>query len=80
VLDAAKETDEKTLVVPTFRRRRGHPLVIPAALRERILAWPDTARLNLLFEEKDLSVLHLEGFDESILHDVDRPEDLMVRR
>ena len=79
LLDASEKTDEKTLVVPTHAQRRGHPLVIPAALRERILAWPDTARLNLLFDEKDLSVLHLEGFDETILHDVDRPQDLQTR-
>ena len=80
VIDAATSpgADDKTVVVPTFHRRRGHPLVIPAALRARLLSWPDTARLNLLFEEKDLSVLHLEGFDESILHDVDIPRDLSV--
>ncbi len=76
VIGAAASADERTVVVPTFGRRRGHPLVIPASLRARLLSWPDTARLNLLFEEKDLSVLHLEGFDESILHDVDTPGDL----
>ena len=80
VIDAARPPARTTRLWSSrpFSRRRGHPLVIPAALRARLLAWPDTARLNLLFEEKDLSVLHLEGFDESILHDVDVPSDLSV--
>jgi len=53
--------------------------VIPAALRSRILSWPATARLNRIFNESDVKVLHLEGFDESILHDVDRPSDLPAK-
>ena len=76
VIDAAASVDERTVVVPTFHRRRGHPLVIPSSLRARILSWPDTARLNRVFTEPDVEVLHLEGFDESILRDVDTPDDL----
>ncbi len=80
VLDAARsvEASQTTVVVPTHARRRGHPLVIPEALRARLLSWPDSARLNRLFAEPDVKVLHLEGFDESILHDVDRAEDLLT--
>ena len=58
---------------PTFRGRRGHPLLIPADLRPRLLSWPDSARLNRLFEEPDVTVRCLEGFDETILRDVDTP-------
>lgn len=65
-----------TLVVPTHAGRRGHPLVVPAALVTRVLSWPAGARLNRLFAEPDVKVLHLEGFDESILQDVDEPGDL----
>jgi CTP:molybdopterin cytidylyltransferase MocA len=66
----------ETLLVPVCSRRRGHPLVIPAALVARVLAWPADGRLNRLFAEPDVKVLHLEGFDETILSDVDRPADL----
>ena len=78
VLSAAASLDAGglSLVVPTHAGRRGHPLLIPAALRARVLSWPDSARLNQLFDEPDVTVHCLEGFDESILHDVDRPEDL----
>ncbi len=70
------EADSRTLLVPVCGRRRGHPLVIPAFLAARVLSWPADARLNRLFAEPDVKVLPLEGFDESILQDVDVPEDL----
>jgi molybdenum cofactor cytidylyltransferase len=78
VLEATNlpEADSKTLLVPVCGRRRGHPLVIPAALAARVLSWPADARLNRLFAEPDVKVLPLEGFDETILTDVDRPADL----
>lgn len=67
-----------TLLVPTRAGRRGHPLVFSASLVPRILAWGDDRRLSRLFEESDLSVRELEAFDEGILRDVDRREDLVV--
>ncbi len=70
------EADSRTLLVPVCGRRRGHPLLIPAALAARVLSWPTDARLNRLFAEPDVKVLHLEGFDETVLLDVDRPQDL----
>ncbi len=78
VLEATNlpEADSRTLLVPVCGRRRGHPLLIPAALAARVLTWPADARLNRLFAEPDVKVLHLEGFDETILADVDRPADL----
>lgn len=68
-----------TLVVPVCGRRRGHPLVLPRTLAERVLSWPPGARLNRLFAEPDVSVFSVEGFDETILADVDRPADLAAR-
>jgi molybdenum cofactor cytidylyltransferase len=80
VLAAATSLDAGglSLVVPTHAGRRGHPLLIPAALRARVLSWPDSARLNQLFEEPDVTVHYLEGFDETILRDVDTPSDLLA--
>lgn len=82
VLEAVRppEADERTLLVPVCGHRRGHPLVIPAALVARVLAWPADARLNRLFAEPDVKTIHLEGFDESILQDVDEPGDLRSGR
>ncbi len=76
VLDAAASLDGRTLLVPTHAGRRGHPLVFSAALVSRILSWPDDRRLSDLLREPDLSTFHLVGFDDGILRDVDRPQDL----
>ncbi len=76
ILAAAAALDERTLAVPTHAGRRGHPLLFAAALIPRILSWPDNRRLSDLFGEPDLSVLHLAGFDDGILRDVDQPKDL----
>src|SRR5512140_3067039 len=73
---SAPDSDSRTLLVPVCGRRRGHPLVIPALLVARVLTWPADSRLNLLFAEPDVRVLHVEGFDETVLLDVDRPTDL----
>ena len=73
---ASLEAGGSSLVVPSHGGRRGHPLLIPAALRSRLLSWPDSARLNELFDEPDVMVHCLEGFDETILRDVDTPGDL----
>jgi molybdenum cofactor cytidylyltransferase len=80
LLDATNlpDADSRTLLVPVCGHRRGHPLVIPAALAARVLSWPADARLNRLFAEPDVKVLHLEGFDETVLLDIDRPADLAV--
>lgn len=82
VLSAVASLDAggSSLVVPTHAGRRGHPLLIPAALRSRLLSWPDSARLNQLLDEPDVTVHHLEGFDETILRDVDTPSDLLASR
>jgi len=70
------EADSRTLLVPVCGLRRGHPLLIPAFLVARVLSWPADDRLNRLFAEPDVKVLQLEGFDETVLLDVDRPADL----
>jgi len=76
ILSAAASLDDRTLLVPTHAGRRGHPLVFSAALVPRILSWPADRRLSDLLTEPDLAVRHLEGFDDGILRDVDRPGDL----
>jgi molybdenum cofactor cytidylyltransferase len=76
ILSASDSVDERTLLVPTHKGRRGHPLLFSTALIPRILSWPGGRRLSSLFEEPDLSVRHLDGFDDGILRDVDCPGDL----
>jgi len=70
--------DGQTITVPSVDGRRGHPVVFPAALIPRLLTWPRTARLSDLFQQSDLPVRHVTGFDAGVLRDVDRPADLVA--
>ena len=61
-------------VCPSHAGRRGHPLVLSTALRDRILQAPTDA---ILSEVRSLETcLSVEVADSGIYHDVDRPEDL----
>jgi molybdenum cofactor cytidylyltransferase len=61
-------------VCPSHAGRRGHPLVLSTALRDRILQAPTDA---ILSEVRSLETcLSVEVADPGIHHDVDRPEDL----
>lgn len=76
LVEAAREADPRTIVVPGANGRRGHPMIFDATLRERIECWPKDARLSDLLRQPDLKVRVVDGFDASILRDVDRPADL----
>ncbi|HUR20826.1 MAG TPA: nucleotidyltransferase family protein [Vicinamibacterales bacterium] len=58
----------------TYGDRRGHPLVISTALRDRILQAPTDAKLNEVRSDEDC--LSVEVPDPGVHRDVDRPEDL----
>ncbi len=61
---------------PARDGRRGHPLIIPAALVPRILSFEPDRRLSDLLREPDVRVIEVPGFGTEILHDVDVPSDL----
>ena len=77
---ASEGKQDSTLLVPVHGGRRGHPLVFAAALVPRILSWGDDRRLSSLLGEPDLRVLHLDGFGDDVLRDVDVPSDLAAAR
>jgi molybdenum cofactor cytidylyltransferase len=76
ILPAAASLGDRSLLVPTHAGRRGHPLVLPAALVPRLLSWDDGRRLSALFDEPDLAVVHMDGFGDDVLRDVDVRSDL----
>jgi molybdenum cofactor cytidylyltransferase len=63
-------------VVPSSGGRRGHPLVLPARLVPRLLAWGPERRLSDLLREPDVPVHEVGGFGAGVLRDVDVPADL----
>ena len=81
LLDAAG--DQPAVLIPTYAGRRGHPILIHAALKPSIEALPDEGGLRQLWARRPELVRHLPVTDPAVLHDMDTPEDyarLLARR
>jgi len=76
LLAALPAEDPAEVVVPAAGAKRGHPLVLPAALARRVLAWEPDRRLSDLLREPDVRVREVPGFGPEVLRDVDVPGDL----
>jgi molybdenum cofactor cytidylyltransferase len=74
LLDLASRTDG--IVSPRFQGRRGHPVLLPADLREPILAAPASARLNEVLRPFASRFVDLDVADPGVVRDVDVVEDL----
>ncbi|HTZ19150.1 MAG TPA: nucleotidyltransferase family protein [Dissulfurispiraceae bacterium] len=60
---------------PTYKKKRGHPPLIPAQLFPEILSWTGVGGLQSLLERHDAESMEIEVRDEGILLDLDTPED-----
>lgn len=72
VLDAFDQ--HETLVVPSYRMRRGHPLLLPRWLWPEALALPDQASLRALLERRAADIHYVVVGTPSVLADLDTPE------
>lgn len=63
------------IVIPSYRGHRGHPVLFGAALFPELLASPlgEGARVVVHAHEKEIAFIETD--DESVLWDIDRPED-----
>ena len=72
---AAFQQDPGRVVVASHHRRRGHPVVLPVALLDRVRALAVSGGLNQLFRESGNRITELPTADPGVLRDVDTPED-----
>lgn len=63
------------IVVPSHDRRRGHPVLVDASLRDEILRLGDDEPLREVFHKRPESVLHVNAGTPAVLMDMDTPED-----
>lgn len=73
---ALSGTPAGAAVVPTCGGRGGHPVLLPSAWRETVLALDDRGGLDRVFRERRHEVVRLEVADPGVLRDVDTPADL----
>lgn len=65
--------EEKEIVIPSFNRRGGHPVLLSRNIIREILDEPDDSNLKKYLSKKQCSYLNID--DEGILLDVDTMED-----
>jgi molybdenum cofactor cytidylyltransferase len=64
------------IVSPRYRGKRGHPVALPASLRDEIRSADSGATLHdVIHAHADMRV-DVDVDDRGIVRDVDRPEDL----
>jgi putative nucleotidyltransferase with HDIG domain len=67
--------DRSRIIYPGFFGKRGHPPLIPGCHREGILAWHGEGGLKSYLARYDADAMLVEVADETILADMDTPED-----
>lgn len=63
------------LIIPTFKRRKGHPVIINSKYSEQILKLDHKIGLRQLFYENKDDTKFIELESDEILIDLDYPED-----
>jgi len=73
---AAWSEHPEAIVIPTSGGRRGHPIVLPWGLARTIADLPPDVGVNALVARHAAEVVEIEVADESVVTDLDTPEDL----
>jgi molybdenum cofactor cytidylyltransferase len=74
VLDAFDESNGQALVIPSYAKRRGHPIVLPRWLWPEVLALPAADTLRTSIQRHATAIRYVEVDTASVLADLDTPE------
>lgn len=66
---------QKSIVLPTFRGRRGHPALFGAKYKKEALRIEGDVGFRQVFQEHPEEILTVEMDTDSILQDIDTPDD-----
>ena len=69
-------TSRPAIVSPTYRGKRGHPVILPPALREEIRAADPATNLHEILKRHPDERVDVPVDDRGVGRDVDRPADL----
>jgi molybdenum cofactor cytidylyltransferase len=76
LVDEHRRNPDEVLVA-SYAGRRGHPIVLPAALVPRLAALPASMSLKGALEQQGIAPTPVEIDDSGVLRDVDVPADLV---
>ncbi|TMB60851.1 MAG: nucleotidyltransferase family protein [Chloroflexi bacterium] len=72
----AEWTNKRGIVSPRYKGKRGHPVALPIAFRDEIVATPSSSNLHEVIKKHLDQRVDLDVDDPGVGRDVDRPEDL----
>jgi molybdenum cofactor cytidylyltransferase len=64
-----------TIVIPSFQRKRGHPILINRALWPAVLQLPPGSNLREMINAHADRIHYVEVDTDTIIRDLDTPED-----
>lgn len=67
--------DNADILYPVYKGKRGNPVIIGATLRKRLLQASGDRGARFLFGDQTLKILKFPAADDSVLGDIDTPED-----
>jgi molybdenum cofactor cytidylyltransferase len=73
VLAEGERTGWQRVIIPSYRMRAGHPILIPSSIWPQIMNTTETLRATLRSRENLITYLEIDA--ESVLADLDTPED-----
>jgi molybdenum cofactor cytidylyltransferase len=68
-------TGDRSIYIPSYRMRAGHPVLVPRPFWQAILEAPRQASLRSVLRGPDTPIIWVEVDTASVLRDVDTPDD-----
>jgi molybdenum cofactor cytidylyltransferase len=78
ITEAFDQSRDK-LIIPSFEKRRGHPLLIPRLFWNEILQMEPPQTLRDFINRRSDYILYIEG-DRTVLQDIDTPDEYKQAR
>ena len=66
-----------SIVIPSYRRRRGHPIIFAESLFDELLNAPADRGAVSVVRRHEREILHVEVDNPGVLIDIDTPEDYL---
>ena len=67
--------DKDKIIIPKYNGRRGHPVIFPKSLFSQICTAPIEKGARVVVHQNEDRVLEVETDDESVVINIDTPED-----
>lgn len=75
LMQAYRATGDRSVYIPSYRMRAGHPVLVPRPFWDSIIELPRQASLRSVLRGPDTPIIWVDVDTASVLRDVDTPED-----